>query len=155
RQSEVIHPPVAVDRFHPSRERDDFILVAGAFAPYKRAELAIEACRMLRRRLVGVGSGQGGHRPGPPAGAGVEVRGWVDDEEMSRLYRSARMLVFPGEEDFGIIPVEAMASGCPVVAYGRGGAVETVGAGATTEALDRVARGGAAVVPGGVLFGEQ
>jgi glycosyltransferase involved in cell wall biosynthesis len=65
------------------------------------------------------------------------------------------MLVFSGEEDFGIIPVEAMASGCPVVAYGRGGAVETVGAWATAEALDRVARGGAAVVPGGVLFGEQ
>ena len=74
---------------------------------------------------------------------------------MARVLAGARALLFPGEEDFGIIPVEALASGCPVIAYGRGGALETVGRGADPDALVRVAAGGEAVVPGGVLFGEQ
>jgi glycosyltransferase involved in cell wall biosynthesis len=74
---------------------------------------------------------------------------------MAGVYAGARALLFPGEEDFGIMPVEALASGTPVVAFGRGGALETVGRGASPEALARVAAGGVARVPGGVLFGTQ
>ena len=85
----------------------------------------------------------------------MEFRGWVDDAEMARLYAGARALLFPGEEDFGIVPLEALASGCPVVAYGRGGVLETVARGADPAALDDVATGGSAEVPGGVLFGTQ
>jgi glycosyltransferase involved in cell wall biosynthesis len=79
----------------------------------------------------------------------------VTDADIVRLLEGARALVFPGEEDFGILPVEAMAAGCPVIAYGRGGALETVGRGADAASLARVAAGGVARVPGGVLFGTQ
>ena len=89
------------------------------------------------------------------ARAGVEFIGWASDAHLAELYRQAQALIFPGEEDFGIIPVEAMASGCPVIAYGRGGVLETVGRGACAETLTRVRSGGAARVPGGVLFGTQ
>ena len=89
------------------------------------------------------------------APAGTRFIGGVSDHDMVRLLEGARALVFPGEEDFGILPVEAMAAGCPVIAFGRGGALETVGRGATPEALATVAAGGIARVPGGVLFGKQ
>ncbi len=163
RPAGVIFPPVDLDRFRPSAVRatrgapvaHDRYLLAGALAPYKRGDLALEACRRLGRRLLVVGSGPEGERLRRGVGAEVEFRGWAADAEMAGLYAGSRALLFPGEEDFGIIPVEAMASGCPVVAYGRGGAVETVGRGADPDALARVAAGGEAVVPGGVLFGEQ
>jgi glycosyltransferase involved in cell wall biosynthesis len=86
---------------------------------------------------------------------GTEFRSGVTDAELSRIYAGARALLFPGEEDFGIMPLEAMASGTPVIAFGRGGAVETVGRGATPEALAQVSAGGHARVPGGMLFGVQ
>jgi glycosyltransferase involved in cell wall biosynthesis len=163
RAASVVHPPVELKRFAATAARrprgadgprGDYLL-AGALAPYKRGDLALEACRRLGRRLLVVGSGQEGKRLRRGAGADVEFRGWAEDGEMARLFAGARALLFPGEEDFGIIPVEAMASGCPVVAYGRGGALETVGRGADPGSLARVAAGGEAVVPGGALFGEQ
>jgi glycosyltransferase involved in cell wall biosynthesis len=155
REAEVVYPPVDLARFAPGGGERTFDLLAGAFAPYKRADLAIEACRRLDRRLIVVGSGPEERRLRENAGPGVEFRGWVSDEEMARLYRGARVLLFPGEEDFGIVPVEAIASGCPVVAFGRGGALETVGRGAPPAALAAVADGGVAAVPNGVLFGTQ
>ena len=155
RAADVLYPPVEIGRFAPARGERSYDLLAGAFAPYKRADLAIEACRRLGRRLIVVGSGQEEKRPRRLASDGVEFRGWVQDEEMARLYAGARALLFPGEEDFGIVPVEAMASGCPVVALGRGGALETVGRGASPQALARVAEGGVCAVPNGVLFGTQ
>ena len=155
REAEVVYPPVDLARFSPGRGERSYDLVAGAFAPYKRAEIAIEACARLGRRLIVVGSGQEEKRLRRLAGPKVEFRGWVADHEMAGLYQGARALIFPGEEDFGIVPVEAMASGCPVVAFGRGGALETVGRGARAEDLESVARGGVAAVPGGVLFGAQ
>jgi glycosyltransferase involved in cell wall biosynthesis len=160
RTAEVIHPPVELARFGASaaparQEAREFYLLAGAFAPYKRADLGIEACRTLGRRLLVVGSGQEEERLRRLARPGVEFLGWVTDAEMAELYRRARALIFPGEEDFGIVPVEAMASGCPVIAYGRGGALETVGRGADPSALERVRGGGVALVPGGALFGAQ
>ncbi len=155
RSAAVVHPPVDLARFDVGEGARDYYLVAGAFAPYKRADLAIEACRRLGRPVKVAGAGQEARRLARLSGGGVEFLGWLTDDEMAALYRGARALVFPGEEDFGIVPLEAMASGCPVVALGRGGALETVGRGATPEALATVARGGTAVVPGGVLFGEQ
>jgi glycosyltransferase involved in cell wall biosynthesis len=136
------------------RAREDYLL-AGAFAPYKRGELAIEACRRLGRRLIVVGAGQDERRLRALAGPDVEFVGRLSDEALAALYARVRALLFPGEEDFGIVPVEAMASGCPVIAYGRGGALETVGRDAAAEPLERVEAGGIEPVPGGVLFGSQ
>jgi len=166
RDAEVVYPPVDVDRFatapplpQPSSADDQigrpFYLLAGAFAPYKRGELAIEACVKLGRRVLVVGTGQEERTLRAAAGPGVEFIGWASDAHLAELYRRAEALIFPGEEDFGIVPVEAMASGCPVIAYGHGGAVETIGRGADSDTLARVAAGGVARVPGGVLFGTQ
>jgi glycosyltransferase involved in cell wall biosynthesis len=156
----VVHPPVEVERFAASAAAApiaarDYYLLAGALAPYKRGDLALEACRRLGRKLLVVGGGQEGTRLRREAGTDVEFRSWAGEEEMARLLAGARALLYPGEEDFGIIPVEAMASGCPVVAFGAGGALETVGRGADPESLARLAGGDDVVVPGGVLFGAQ
>ena len=160
RKAVVVHPPVDVARFAAARAQapaaaEAGYLLAGALAPYKRGDLAIEACRRLGRPLLVLGSGQEGRRLRRAAGAGVTFRGWTEAGELARTLAAARALLFPGEEDFGILPVEAMASGCPVVAYGRGGALETVGRGADPASLARVAAGGEQLAPGGVLFGEQ
>ncbi len=155
RDAQVVTPPVDVDRFAAGAGRRERYLLAGAFAPYKRGDLAIAACARLGRPLTVAGSGQERDRLARLAPAGTEFLGWVPEEKMPGVYASARALLFPGEEDFGIMPVEAMASGTPVIAYGRGGALETVGRGASAEALAAVASGGVARVPGGVLFGTQ
>jgi len=155
RESEVVVPPVDVERFFAGTGARERYLLAGAFAPYKRGDLAIAACARLKRPLRVAGSGQERAALERLAPAGTEFLGWVEERDMPGIYASAKALLFPGEEDFGIMPVEAMASGTPVVAYGRGGALETVGRGASAEALAKVAAGGVARVPGGVLFGTQ
>jgi glycosyltransferase involved in cell wall biosynthesis len=156
RAAEVIHPPVALDRFRAAQGPREYYLLAGAMAPYKRGELAIEACARLKRRLVVAGTGQQQADLARIAGPDVEfIGGWISDERMAQLYAGARALLFPGEEDFGIMPVEAMASGCPVIAFGAGGALETVGRDAGPGALAALARGESARVPGGVLFARQ
>lgn len=126
REAEVIYPPVETTRFHIAERTDDYYLVAGAFAPYKRIDLAIEAFNRLRRRLVIVGEGQESRRLRHMAGPTIEFVGWRPDSEVADLLARCRALVFPGEEDFGILPVEAMACGRPVIAYGKGGVTETV-----------------------------
>jgi len=155
RESEVVVPPVDVERFSPGTGARERYLLAGAFAPYKRGDLALAACARLGRPLRVAGTGQQRSALEQSAPPGTEFLGWVAEADMPAVYASARALLFPGEEDFGIMPVEAMASGTPVVAYGRGGALETVGRGASAEALATVAAGGVARVPGGVLFGTQ
>ena len=155
RDAAVVPPPVALGRFEVGTGTRDYFLVAGAFAPYKRTDLAIEACRRSGVRLVVAGSGQDEAQIRRLAGPGVEFRGRVSDVEMAALYRGARALLFPGEEDFGIVPLEAMASGCPVIAFGRGGALETVGRGLAAGPLATVEGGGVARAPGGILFGAQ
>lgn len=127
RDADVIHPPVEVDRLPLGESRDGaFYLVVSALAPYKRVDLAVEAAGRLGRRLVVVGTGQEERRLRRLAGPTVDFLGWRSDEEIAGLYRRARALLFPGVEDFGIVPLEAMAAGCPVIAFGEGGALETV-----------------------------
>lgn len=109
RDSVVVHPPCDVDFFRQGRyEKKDYYLFAGAPVKYKRKDLAIAACKRMGRKLVVIGGGS------------------FSREEMRRCYAEARALIFPGMEDFGIIPVEAQAAGTPVIAFGRGGALETV-----------------------------
>ena len=155
RGSQVVYPHVDVERFTPWTGERSYYLLAGAFAPYKRLDLALEAFARLKRPLLVVGGGQEESRLHALAPRGTEFRAGVSDQELARLIAGARAFIFPGEEDFGIMPLEAMASGTPVIAFGRGGAVETVGRGATTDALKRIAAGGIARVPGGMLFGTQ
>jgi glycosyltransferase involved in cell wall biosynthesis len=155
RESTVVFPHVDVERFTPGMGERSYYLLAGAFAPYKRLDLALQAFRGLDLPLVVVGGGQEESRLHAMAPRGTEFRSGVSDEELARIYAGAKALLFPGEEDFGIMPLEAMASGTPVIAFGRGGAVETVGRGASDEALATVEAGGIARVPGGMLFGTQ
>ncbi len=114
----------ASDAMPPGRE--DFFLCVSALVPYKRIDLAIEACNRHRRRLVVIGDGPQRRRLERLAGPTVSLAGWCTDEQIRDHLRRARALLFPGDEDFGIVPVEAQACGTPVVAFGRGGATETV-----------------------------
>lgn len=127
RESVIIYPPVDTDFYTPAAvPREDFYLVVSALAPYKRFDLAVDACSRLGRKLVVIGSGQDAARLRAAAGPGVAFLGWQPDEVIRDHLRRARALLFPGEEDFGIVPLEAQACGCPVIALGRGGATETV-----------------------------
>jgi glycosyltransferase involved in cell wall biosynthesis len=128
RDAVVIHPPVEVGRFlDVPRDGDgDYYLFLGRLVPYKRADLAIAACTALDRALKIVGGGRAGEAARAAAGPRVEFLGEVDDDELARILAGARALLFPGEEDFGIVPVEAQASGLPVIAYGLGGARDSV-----------------------------
>ena len=126
REAGVVHPPVAVERFHRAAPREDFYLVVSALVPYKRIDLAVRALRMLRRSLVVVGSGPELPRLRRLAGLETRFTGWVSDDEVAELMARCRALVIPGVEDFGMVPVEAQASGAPVIALGEGGAHETV-----------------------------
>lgn len=131
RDSVVIPPPVAVDRFLLSRANDGYYLAYGQLVSYKRFELAVAACNRLGKRLIVAGAGEEFESLKKMAGPSVEMRGRCSDDELIDLVRNCRALLFPGEEDFGIVPVEAMACGKPVIAYKAGGACETVVEGET------------------------
>ncbi|HUY34602.1 MAG TPA: glycosyltransferase [Pirellulales bacterium] len=127
RDSTVIHPPVDTDFYTPGQERrGDYYLCVSALVPYKKIDLAVRACRQLGRRLVVIGAGPEGRKLARLGGAGVEWLGWRSNQEIREHLRRCRALIFPGQEDFGIVPLEAQACGTPVVAYGRGGVTETV-----------------------------
>jgi glycosyltransferase involved in cell wall biosynthesis len=127
RDSRVIYPPVDTEFYTPADvRREDFFLCVSALVPYKRIDLAIAACNRHRRRLVIIGEGPERRRLERLAGPTVTLAGWRTAEEIRDQMRRARALLFPGHEDFGIGPVEAQACGTPVVAFGRGGATETI-----------------------------
>lgn len=150
REAVVIHPPVDAGRFRRGNGEGTHYLVVSALVPYKRLDLAVAACTRMRRPLKVVGGGPEAGRLRRRAGPEVEFLGPRSDEEVAALYAGCRALIFPGLEDFGIAPLEAQAAGRPVIAYGAGGACETV--------VPINPRGTGPVVPGeptGVFFYEQ
>ncbi len=126
READVVHPPVDLEAFEPSENRQDYYLMVGELVGYKRADLVVRAFQHQDRRLVVVGDGEQMALLKRLAGPNVTLLGRCPAAELRRRYSECRALIFPGEEDFGIVPVEAMASGSPVIAFGRGGALETV-----------------------------
>ena len=139
RESVVIYPPVDLSRFTIAPGApEDYYLIVSAFAPYKRLDIAIEAFKRLDRKLKIIGKGQHERRLRRTAPRNVEFLGALPDEDVAWRLSRCRALIFPGTEDFGIVPVEALASGRPVIAFAAGGVLETVEDGKT-----------------GVLFSEQ
>lgn len=159
REAEIVHPPVAVESFSPVpiSEHEDFYLWAGELVDYKRPDIAIDAFNRLGKRLIVIG-GPDRARKALQARAkdNITFLGRVKFAELKSYMARCKALVFPGKEDFGIVPVEVMASGRPVIAYGRGGALETVRHGETgllfddqsaqglMEAIERFERSGLA-----------
>jgi glycosyltransferase involved in cell wall biosynthesis len=148
RKATVIHPPVAVSAGHISPVVEDYYLVVSSLVNYKRVDLAIEACNRLQRPLRIIGDGAEYARLRGLAGRTVKFLGHLPDQEVRENYAHCRGLLFPGEEDFGIVPVEAQSFGRPVIAFGRGGALETVIGGLPTSPF-------APEFSTGVFFAEQ
>ena len=126
RDSEVIHPPIDVDAFTAARERGDFWVIVSRLSAYKRVDVAVRAFNEVGMRLIVVGDGRERAALEQVARDNVTFAGRVDDVTVKQLLGAARGFIFPAEDDFGIVCVEALASGAPVVALGRGGATEIV-----------------------------
>ncbi len=126
RTADVIYPPVDTGAFPLADRRGRYFLIVSALVPYKRVDLAVEAFNRIGERLIVVGSGPELDRLRAIAKPNVEFAGWQPDARLPGYYGGCSAVIFPGEEDFGIGPVEAMASGKPVIALARGGALETV-----------------------------
>jgi glycosyltransferase involved in cell wall biosynthesis len=127
RESTVIYPPVDTDYYTPADvRREDFYLCVSALAPYKRIDLAIDACNRSGQRLIVIGDGPERRRLEQMAGPTVRLLGWQTNEVIRDHLRRCRALLFPGLEDFGIVPLEAQACGTAVIAFGQGGATETI-----------------------------
>ena len=138
RGATIVYPPVDTVFYHPAAvPSESHFLIVSALVPYKRIDLAIEACRRAGAKLRIAGEGPERARLERLAGGQVEFTGWLDDAGIRDEYRRALAVLLPGEEDFGIVPVEAQACGRPVVAYGRGGARETVRENETGVFFDR------------------
>ncbi|MPS68639.1 MAG: glycosyltransferase family 4 protein [Novosphingobium sp.] len=126
REARVVHPPVMVDAFTPSGQISDRYLWASQMTPYKRADIALEAFNRLGVPALMVGDGEMFKFISANAGPNVEVRKRLSFQELKEAYATCRALVFTPEEDFGIVPVEANASGRPVIAYGHGGVTDSI-----------------------------
>jgi len=126
READVIFPPVDTERFRVSKRDDGYYLIVSALVPYKKVDLAVQTFNANGLRLVIVGKGPDEEKLRRIARPNIEFAGWKGDAELATLYGGCTALLFPGEEDFGIVPLEAMASGKPVIAFGKGGALETV-----------------------------
>ena len=131
REAHVIPPPIDVNRFHMSNEVEDYYLVLSRLMPYKRIDFAIEACKRMNRRLIVIGDGPDRERLERMADDRIEFLGRQPDKIVNYYAARCRALLFPGEEDFGMAPLEANAAGRPVIAFRGGGAVETVEDGVT------------------------
>jgi glycosyltransferase involved in cell wall biosynthesis len=147
RQATVIHPPVNLEKFRIGGEQQPYYLVVSALVPYKRVDIAVTAFNKLRLPLKIVGEGPLRNQLERSAGPNIKFLGWVEDSVLAQLYGSCQALIFPGEEDFGIVPLEAQACGRPVIAYEKGGVLETVIPARTT-----AENGGS---PTGIFFSRQ
>lgn len=143
RDADVIYPPVDVDSFTLNNQKEDFYLTASRMVPYKRIDLIVEAFSHLpNKKLVVIGDGPEMNKIKKKATSNIEILGYQPNEVMVDYMRKAKAFVFAAEEDFGITPVEAQACGTPVIAFGKGGALETV------KGLDSES-------PTGIFFGVQ
>lgn len=131
RSSQVVYPPVDTDHIPVSHDKGDYFLVVSRLSTYKAVDVAVEACKHLDLPLVVIGTGEMEDDLRKMAGPKTKILGWADDKTKIDYLRHCRALIFPGEEDFGIVPVEAMAAGKPVIAYKIGGLLETVIEGTT------------------------
>jgi glycosyltransferase involved in cell wall biosynthesis len=137
RHAEVIHPPIDLGRFRASSECEDYYVVLARLVSYKRIDLAVEACNLLRRRLLVIGDGPDRARLMALAGPTVSFLGRLPDREVEYHAARCRALLFPGEEDFGMAPLEIAAAGRPTIAFRAGGTVETIIEGVTGVFFDR------------------
>jgi glycosyltransferase involved in cell wall biosynthesis len=126
RESTVIHPPVQLNQFSLSRTVDDYFLIVSRLIPYKRIDIVIEAFNQLRWPLVIIGDGYDRKRLESLAGPTITFLGYQPDDVIAEYYSKCKAFIMAGEEDFGITPLEAQASGRPVIAFRKGGALETV-----------------------------
>ena len=128
REAEVIFGPTSIEKFTDiERKPSDYYLFFGEIAGYKRADIAIDACIKLNKKIIVAGGGGKKRFINKYVKTGlVHFTGRISDEEAANLFSSARALLYPGIEDFGLIPIEAQAAGCPVIAFRKGGALETV-----------------------------
>ena len=128
READVIYPPVDIN-LHGDEEasgKEEYYLIVSALEPYKKVDIAIEAFNSSGKPLVVIGRGTGEEKLKSIAKENIKFHGWIDDSDLVKYYADCKALIFPGEEDFGIVPVEAQAYGKPVIAYGAGGVLETV-----------------------------
>lgn len=144
RDARVVYPPVEIDRVRPGGEQGEYFLVVSRLVPYKRVDLAVEAFSRMGKPLIVIGDGPARAALEKLAGPTVRFLGRLPDAAVSRHYAACRGVIFPGEEDFGIVPLEANAAGRPVVAYQAGGALDTVLDGQTgvffrTQSVDQLA----------------
>ena len=126
RDSDLIYPPVDCSYFKSGLENDGFYLMVSPLAPNKRVDIAVEAFNTIDLPLIVIGSGQEEKKLEKMAGENIKLMGWQSDEIVREHYANCKALIFPGVEDFGIVPLEAQACGKPVIAFGEGGALETV-----------------------------
>lgn len=126
RRALTIYPPVEVEHFSPAESREDYYITVGRFVPYKRTDLIVETFSKLDKPLVVIGDGPGSDQLKQRAGRNVTFLGWQSRSKIAEYLSRARAFIFAADEDFGIAPVEAQAAGCPVIAYRKGGAIETV-----------------------------
>ena len=138
KDSEVIYPPVNVKALTPTADHEDYFLIVSALTPFKRIDLAIKAFNRIGRKLIIIGDGAQREALQGMAKSNIEFLGRKEDSVVREYIQNCRALIFPGEEDFGITPVEAMAAGKPVLAYGVGGVLETVEAGKSGEFFDEL-----------------
>ncbi|MFA6438030.1 MAG: glycosyltransferase [Bacteriovoracaceae bacterium] len=126
RDAEMIYPPVDIEQFQLSTVQGDFFLIVSALVPYKRVDLAVKAFNANGKHLVIAGTGPENGKLRAMAKPNIQFLGWQSDDELAQLYGRCKALIFPGVEDFGIVPLEAQASGKPVIAFRQGGALETI-----------------------------
>ena len=132
-ESDVIYPPVDTKRFKASGKNSNYFLIVSTLTPYKKIDLAVELFNKINRQLIIIGDGPQKKYLQSIAGGNIDFLGFKDDKVVKEYMENCRALIFPGEEDFGIVPVEAMACGKPVLAFGKGGALESVIPGKTGE----------------------